>query len=173
METFDRLMGLANMYHREVKRCLKAKAYLGATIMEVSALEAALQGMCLLYPEDVKRTKVYQSKRFRRKRNKALEFTLNQLIEVAAELSWFPAKRLTWAGKRTTIAGFTHEARKIRNLVHPGVYGGKAWEEFKFTKGVHGVIDEICDVATTQLRYRVERDILRSMKREERRRRNR
>jgi hypothetical protein len=129
-------------------------------------LEAALQATCLMYPNEVKRTKVYQSKRFRRKRNKALEFTFNQLIEIAAELSWFPAKRLTWAGKRTTIAGFTHEARKVRNLVHPGEYGRKGWETFKFTKGIHAVVDEICDVATTQLRYRVEQDILRDMRRE-------
>jgi hypothetical protein len=166
MQTFERLMELANMYHREARRCLKSKAYLAATIMEVSTLEAALQATCLLYPMDVKRTKVYQGKRFRRKRNKALEFTLNQLIEIAAELSWFPSKHLTWAGKRTTIAGFAHEARKVRNLVHPGEYGRKAWEKFNITKGVHAVVDEICDVATTQLRYRVEEDILKHMKRE-------
>lgn len=170
MGTFDRLIELTNLYHREARRCLNGKAYIGATIMEVSALEAGLQAMCLLYPDDVKRTKVYQGKRFRRKRNKALEFTLHQLIEIAAELSWFPPKRLTWAGKRTTIAGFTHEARKVRNLVHPGEYGRKGWERFKFTKGVHNVVDEICDVATTQLRYRVEENLLKHMRREQRKR---
>src|SRR5215831_14347481 len=92
MQTFNRLIELTNVYHREAGRCLKGKGYLGATIMEVSALEAGLQAMCLLYPKEVKRTKVYQGKRFRRKRNKALEFTLHQLIEIAAELSWFPPK---------------------------------------------------------------------------------
>ena|SRR5579871_1340462 len=80
-------------------------------------------------------------------------------------ISWFPAKRLTWAGKRTTIAGFTHEARKVRNLVHPGEYGRREWLQFNFTRGIHAVVDEICDVATTQLRYRVEEDILKKMKR--------
>src|SRR5581483_3303701 len=109
METFDRLIELFNIYHREVRRCIKSKAYFAATIMEVSALEAGLQAMCLLYPNEVRRTNVFQSKKFRRKRNKVLEFTLNQLIEIAAELSWLPSKRITWAGKRTTIAGFTHE----------------------------------------------------------------
>jgi hypothetical protein len=163
-------MELANMYHREARRCLKAKAYLAATIMEVSTLEAALQATCLLYPREVKRTRVYQGKKFRRQRNKVLDFTLNQLIEIAAELSWFPPKLLTWAGKRTTFAGFTHEARKIRNLVHAGEYGSRRWEKFKFTKGVHSVVDEICDVGTTQLRYRVEENILRDMRRRQRNR---
>ncbi|HUI77516.1 MAG TPA: hypothetical protein VLY24_06355 [Bryobacteraceae bacterium] len=170
MGTFDRLMKLANMYHREVRRCLKGKAYLGATIMEVSALEAALQAMCLLYWQDVKKTNVCKGKRFRRKRNLALDFSLNQLIEIAAELSWFPPKRVTWAGKRTTIAGFTHEARKVRNLVHPGEYGRKEWERFTVTKGVHGVVDEICDVATSHLRYRVEQQLLQRMNRDAKKR---
>ena len=49
----------------------------------VSALEAALQAMCFIYPEDVKRTTVYRRKRFRRKRYRALEFTLFELINIA------------------------------------------------------------------------------------------
>jgi hypothetical protein len=51
--------------------------------MQGAALEAVLQAMCFLYPEDVKKTIVYQKKKkggFRRKRNKALEFKYVELI---------------------------------------------------------------------------------------------
>jgi len=42
--------------------------------------------MCCIYIRDVKKTKVYQGKTFGGKRNRVLEFTLSQLINVAAEL---------------------------------------------------------------------------------------
>ncbi|PYU48754.1 MAG: hypothetical protein DMG53_06365 [Acidobacteria bacterium] len=54
----------------------RGKAYLAATVMQVAALEAGLQGMCFIYPEEVKKSSVYAKKRFRGKRNKALEFSL-------------------------------------------------------------------------------------------------
>jgi hypothetical protein len=95
VEISDRLGKLAYFYHREAQRCLKGRADLAACVMQGVALEASLQAMCFLYPEQVKKTNVYQRKRFRSNRNKALEFKYYELINIADELVWFPAKRIT------------------------------------------------------------------------------
>lgn len=141
-------------YRREARKCRRGKAYLGATVMEIAAFEAGLQGMCFLHPQEIKRTKVYakRAKRgFRRKSSKALDFTLTQLIDIADELGWFPGKRTTWAGKRATIAGFAHEVRKVRNYVHPAAWSSDRSNPLRFTKGVHGVVLEVIDVANSWL----------------------
>src|SRR5262249_6774078 len=121
MNICDRLRGLARFYDLEARKCAKARAYFAASVMKTSALEALLHGMCFLYPAEVKKTSVYQRKRFKRKRYKMLAFSLYDLINMAAELSWFPSKRITW-GKRTTLAGFVHEIRELRNHVHPAIW---------------------------------------------------
>ena len=146
---------------------MKGKAYLAAVVMEVAALEAALQSMCGIYLTDVKKTAVYRAKKFRRKRDRALEFTLKQLIDVAAELGWLPPKRTTWAGKRSDLAGFTHEVREFRNFVHPGRFA-KERTTMKFSKGTYDVVYEICDVANSWLLRRIEQGLLKAMEREER-----
>jgi hypothetical protein len=154
MDIADRLSKLALFYHREASRCERGRAYLAACIMQGAALEALLHGMCFLYPNDVKKTTVYHKKKFRTKRNRALEFKYYELINIADELSWFPAKRITW-GKRTTLAGFAHELRKLRNYVHPGVWAPERPDTMKFTKGVYRVASEILDVAHSWLLDRV------------------
>ncbi len=164
MEISDRLGKLAGFYDLEARRCVRARAYLAACVMQGAALEAALQAMCFLYPERVKKTTVYQKKRFRRKRNKALDFKYHELINIADELSWFPPKRITW-GKRTTLAGFAHELRKLRNYVHPGVWAPERPDTMKFTKGVYGVAYEIFDVASSWLLHRVHQSLRNHMKR--------
>src|SRR6266704_5159639 len=100
MNISDRLGELAKFYDREARRCVKGRAYLAACVMQGAALEALLQAMCFLYPDDVRGTLVYQQKSFRSKRNKALEFTYYQLINIAAELSWFPPKVVNTFAKR-------------------------------------------------------------------------
>ena len=62
--------------------------------------------MCFIYPEDVKKTAVYQKQQkrgFQKKRNRALEFKYSQLINIAAELEWFPPKKSVVWGKRTNV----------------------------------------------------------------------
>jgi hypothetical protein len=164
MQVADRLNKLATFYDREARRCLKAKSYLAACIMQVSALEAALQAMCFLYPADVKRTTVYQRKRFRNKRYRALEFTLFELINIADQASWFPEKKINW-GRRTNLAGFTHEIRKLRNFVHPGIWARER-NPTKFSKDVYDIILEVFEVATSWLLHRVERSLHDRMKRD-------
>jgi hypothetical protein len=127
--------------------------------MQVSALEAALQAMCFMYPQDVKRTQTFQRKRFRKSRYKALEFSLFELINIADELAWFPPKKVNW-GKRATLAKFAHEIRKLRNFVHPGVWA-RELKPTQFTKRSHAVILEVFDVATDWLVHRIYQDIRR------------
>ncbi|HUI22580.1 MAG TPA: hypothetical protein VLZ74_16285 [Methylocella sp.] len=164
MHISDRLLELGTFYNREARRCVKSKSYLAAAIMQVSALEAALQAMCFMYPAEVKRTTVFQRKRFKGKRYRALEFSLYELINIADELVWFLAKKINW-GKRTTLAGFTHEIRKLRNFVHPGVWA-REHAPTKFSKETYGVIIEVFDVATSWLVHRVHQGLYKRMQKE-------
>ena len=157
MEISDRLIVIATFYNHEARRCAKSRAYLAACVMQVSALEAALQAMCFMYPQDVKRTPTFQRKRFRKSRYKALAFSLYELINIADELAWFPPKKVTW-GKRTTLTGFAHEIRQLRNFVHPGVWARER-NPLKFSKQSHAVILEVFDVATDWLIHRIHQDL--------------
>jgi len=168
MTISERLNELMLSHRREARRCIRAKAYLAAKVMQVSAFEAGLQAMCFLYPEDVKRTTIYAMKHFRNKRNRALEFSLHQLINIADELGWFPAKRIRWSGKLTNLAGYSHEIRKVRNYVHPAVWANDRRNPLKLTKRVYGVVDEVIEVANSWLLDRIERDLLKAINRLER-----
>jgi hypothetical protein len=164
----DRLIAAATLYHKEAGKCLRGKAYLAACVMQGAALEASLQAMCFIYPEAVKRTTVYQKKKkrgFQRKRNRALDFKYVELIDIAAELSWFPQKRMVVWGRRTNLAGFVHELRNLRNYVHPGVLAPQD-KPVRFTKGVFNVAFEIFDVANSWLVRRVEQNLMKRMERE-------
>jgi len=141
--------------------------------MQVASLEAVLQAMCAIYAKDVKNTFVYQNKKFRRKRDRSLEFTLNQLIDIARELQWFPRKQFTWAGKRADVAGFTHEIRKLRNFVHPSRMAMDRGDPLRFTKRVFDVTFEIFDVAHSWLLHRIHQGLRKAMEREERKKRRR
>jgi hypothetical protein len=147
--TPDRLIRTATRYHRETQKCLRGKAYLAAVVMQVAILEASLQAMCAIYADAVKGTVVYQKKRFRKKRNRALEFNLSELISIARELRWFPLKQFRWAGKRADVAGFTHEVRKLRNFVHPSRMAMERGDPTNFSKGVYDVVHEVFDVSSS------------------------
>jgi hypothetical protein len=103
--------------------------------------------------------------KFRTKRNKALEFKYYKLINIADELSWFPPKRITW-GKRTPLAGFAHELRKLRNYVHPGVLAPERPTSMRFAKHVYNVAYEIFDVANSWLLHRVHESLRRRLEKD-------
>jgi hypothetical protein len=170
MDISNRLSQIATFYNREARRCAKSKSYLAASIMQVSALEAALQAMCFVYPEEVRRTATFQrkklNKKFKRQRYRALEFSLFELIKIADEAAWFPAKKFTW-GKRTTLAGFAHEIRQLRNYVHPGIWARERVST-KFSKHVFNVIVEVFDGAVSWLRHRLYQSLKKRMEKEKR-----
>ena len=160
----DQLQKIAYRYDREARKCAKARAYLAACILQGAALEALLIAMCLVYPDEVKRTTVYRTRRFRLKRSKALELGLYELVEIAGELGWFPSKIVTLGRRKTTLAQLAHGVRDIRNLVHAGRWG----REFatKINKGTYTATKEIFDVAHSWLLHHVEESLRRRMKRE-------
>ncbi len=166
MNVSNRLIETAGLYYREVHKCRRAGAYLPACVMQVSVLETALMAMCFLYPVHIRRTAVYKGKKFRRKRSKALDFTLFELIKIADELRWFPPNVVTTWGKRTTLAGFAHEIRKLRNFVHPGVWAAERSGTTRFNKATFEVLYEIYDVANAWLVHHVESNLAKRLDRE-------
>jgi hypothetical protein len=165
----DRFAKVGILYRREAHKCARGKSYLAATILQVAALESMLHAMCLIYRHEVRQTDVYKNRKFRRKRNKTLDFSLKQLIDIAAELGWFPPKRIMWAGKRADLAGFAHEAREIRNYVHPGQWAKNHGLALKFRKSAYDSVYEVCDVAVSWLFYRNKQSLLKAMERQEKR----
>jgi len=167
----ERLQKTARLYHIEARKCVRGRAYLAACVMQGAALEGLLQAMCFVYPQDVKKTAVYQKKQkggFQRKRNRALDFKYVELINIAAELEWFPPRQFVVWGKRTNVAGFVHELRNLRNYVHPGVRAPKE-KPLKFTKGVFDAVFEIFEVANDWLLHHVHKSILKGIERREKR----
>jgi hypothetical protein len=51
--------------------------------------------------------------------------------------------------------------------VHPGVWSRDRSDPLKFTKGVYGVVDEGIEVANSWLLHRVEKNLMKAMKKEE------
>lgn len=163
MDINDRLINVINKYRREARKCEKAKAYLGASIMQAAALEASLQAMCFLYPADIKKTSTYKRKPFKGKRYKALEFSLSQLINIAEEANWFTGKTIILGRKQTTLRELAHEVRNIRNLVHPGKWARELKSAEKVNRKLYEAVYEICDLATSWLLHRINESLRRRM----------
>ncbi len=168
MDTSDRLIEVTTFYVAEARRCTKSRAYLAASIMEAAALEAALQAMCCIYPGDVKRTAVYRHKHFRGSRNKALEFSLNELINIAAEIGWFPSTTIKYGTRKTNLAELAHQSRLIRNLVHPGVWARERSGTTKPDRHMYAAVYDVFEIANSWLLHRVEKSLRRAMERDKR-----
>ena len=73
----------------------------------------------------------------------------------------------TVLGNATRAFQRAHQTRKVRNFVHPGVRAGERSDPLKFTKGLYGVVYEIAEVANAWLLHRVEKNLLKAMKKED------
>ena len=78
--------------------------------------------MCYVEDRAVRRTPTYKQKRFRSRRNRFFEFNLYQLISIAGELKWIPAKEIPLNGRKITLQELLHAARDTRNTIHPAVW---------------------------------------------------
>ena len=115
-----------------------------------AALEAMLHAMCCLYSEAVRRTQVYQRRNFKpKKRFRSLEFSLYELIKIAKELSWFPPKRILWAGKRGDLALFVQGMREIRNHLHPAKWARQRSVPITYKKANFAFVEEIFEISHT------------------------
>jgi hypothetical protein len=114
---FDALVALIGRYHKEARRAAKARAYYAACVLIGSALEGSLLAMCTLREADVE-AHLSALPANRRPPRTAEDWTLNQLLAVAAALRWFPARSSKHSRRR--LAEWTHLVREMRNLVHPG-----------------------------------------------------
>lgn len=165
----ERLGKLARFYDREAQRCTKGRAYFAAAVFESAALEAMLHAMCCLYPEAVRRTQVYQRRNFKpKKRFRSLEFSLYELIKIAKELSWFPPKRILWAGKRGDLALFVQGMREIRNHLHPAKWARQRSVPITYKKANFAFVEEIFEISHTWLLHHVHMSLAKDIKRKER-----
>jgi hypothetical protein len=119
MYRVDDLIKVIGNFHKEAGMCFQNKCYIASLILYGSILEAMLLSMCFVYPQKVRTTQVYKKRKKRVKRKKGifLEFTLNELINIAEELQWFPMQE-----KIEDISIFKNWIKWVqetRNLVHP------------------------------------------------------
>ena len=56
----------------------------------------------------------------------------------------------------------------MRNNVHPGVWAKDRTNPLRFTKDAYGVVDEVIDVANSWLLHRINKDLLKTISRAER-----
>jgi len=162
VDTSDRLAKMSLFYHREAERCADNRAYFAACIFTGAALEALLLSMCYVEDRAVRRTPTYKQKRFRSRRNKFFEFNLYQLISIAGELKWIPAKEIGLNGRKTTLQELLHAARDTRNTIHPAVWA-KEGGPLRMRKSTYEFIFEVFDVTREWLLHHVHASLRRRM----------
>ena len=92
MYNLDVAMKVMENLRNEADLCFRRKCYIAALILYGSVLEALLLSMCFVYSEKVRKTQVYKKKKnkCKRKRGIFLEFTLNDLINIAEGVKMVP-----------------------------------------------------------------------------------
>jgi hypothetical protein len=83
-------MRLCSLYRREADRAIAAKAYLAGCVMIGAALESDLLAMCYCYPDEISEELIPKRKNGEPK--DFLDWTFFQLLRVARECGWLPAR---------------------------------------------------------------------------------
>jgi hypothetical protein len=120
---FKELLRLSRMYYREAKRCVDAKAHLAGCIVAGSALETQLTAMVHIYADEVEQAGLVVKRRGAAK--PLLDWTLADLLKVAAGMKWLPRGLKDgekWNRRRAQIGDYAEVMRHVRNLVHPARY---------------------------------------------------
>jgi len=152
MYNFDVAMRVMENLRKEADLCFQNKCYIAALILYGSVLESSLLCMCFIYPERVRKTQVYKKKKNKSKRKRGifLEFTLNDLINIAEELKWFPMQeRIDDTG---IFRDWVKWVQETRNLIHPArwlkpapYFGNIHREMQKFSKSKYKRFVEISE----------------------------
>jgi hypothetical protein len=163
----SRRQRLLNFYRLESRRCYRARAYLAASVLLAAALEAALIGMATLFPSKVRRTRTWRS--VHQRRRSILYWDLAELIRLANETGWLPAKfaddaSASWAAveRDGTIGDFVHVVRETRNLIHPGKYL-RDYPTLRYRAAHYRDCYAIISAAMEWLRHHVEADLRRRL----------
>jgi len=140
-----RLQFLANSYEDEAERAEQAGAFLAASVMLGSAIEARLIVTCLENEEKVKETlKNLQLTNKELKSKNPATWSLDILIKICSAAGWIPdykAGDFTFSGSK--MAEFL---RSTRNQVHPKVKLKKSkglvmgLEQFKDIRSAHSLL---------------------------------
>ena len=117
------MLRLQRLYHREARKCEKAKAYLAGCVMLGAALEAGLVAMVHCFPDEAARAEGVPHVKGEVK--PLLQWTLAELLRVAKNVGWLPAGLQlaeAWDHKRAHIGDHAEVVRVLRNLVHPASF---------------------------------------------------
>lgn len=140
-----RLQSLANSYEDEAERAEKAGAFLAASVMLGSAIEARLIVTCLENEEKVRETlgRLQLTNKDLKSKN-PITWPLDLLIQVCSSAGWIPDYK---------VGGFTFSGNKMaeflrstRNQVHPKVKLKRSrglvmgLEQFKDIRSAHSLL---------------------------------
>lgn len=121
-EQFHKLLSLCNLYHREAKKSMNAKAYHAGCVMIGATLETILITICYCYSDEIPESLIPKLKG---KSKHLLKWSLFDLLNVARELNWLPSGlnlKDKWDHKIAKIGDYAVVLKEFRNLVHPSVY---------------------------------------------------
>lgn len=93
----------------ETQKCLRAEAYLAATIIMGSLLEGMLLAVIQMFPREASITKAAPKDSKSGNTKHIADWTLSDMINVAHELGWIGLD----------VKKFSHSLREFRNLIHP------------------------------------------------------
>jgi hypothetical protein len=158
-DQFQELMRLCLLYRREAKRSMDAKAYLAGCVMIGAALESELLALCNCYPDEIPGELIPKKKNGKPKH--ILDWTFSQLLRIARERGWLPARLdLTeqWDQKRAHIGDYAIVLKEIRNLVHSSCYISY-FPKSRITKRRMEMCFEILEVASDHLQAKLHASI--------------
>jgi hypothetical protein len=116
---FGDLLRIVESYKEQAEISAKVNAYHASSILLASAIEGSILAMFYCFPDKARKSSTYLYWK-RRKRN-ILYWDFSQLIALAKELKWIPA-RIRVGHSNCSISHILNQLRKTRNMIHPGNY---------------------------------------------------
>jgi hypothetical protein len=112
------VIDLIEVYETEAHKCANSEAYYAANVMIGSAMEARILLECLRQRSRIRSSIQELPKRRRPRNDNPLNWTLENLIEVANQAGWLP--NIEEDEVIHVVYGWAHRLRALRNLLHPG-----------------------------------------------------
>jgi len=122
-DEFNQLLRISKFYRKQASFCAESKAYLAGCVMSGAALEAVLITFVHLYGEGAEKNVPLPKKNDSIK--PLLDWTLNELIQLARKMTWLPSglhEGENWNTRKAKIGDYAIVLKEIRNLIHPTRY---------------------------------------------------